>query len=204
MTPMFRARMLPGFPARRRRSLALLRRSLALLPFLFGALALAPGRVAADVTEFPVRGVTLVKELTVPVPPAEAWDLFTGDVSGWWDHTFSGKPYRLVIDRTVGGGFWEYFDAEGHGVKHAEIQWAEPGKVLKMRGPLGFSGKAVDLVHTFVFAPDGPDGAGTRITLTLNALGQLDEDGVAALDQVWDHFLLERYRGYVLARADRK
>ena len=156
---------------------------------------------AAGTTEFAVRGVTLEKELTVPVPPEEAWNLFTGDVSGWWDHSFSEKPYRMVIDRKPGGGFWELFDAEGHGVKHAEIQWAEPGKVLKMRGPLGFSGKAVDLMHTFVFTPEG---GGTRITLTLNALGQIDDDAVAALDRVWEHFLVERYREYVIAHAGGK
>lgn len=151
---------------------------------------------AAAPAEFAIRGVTLHKETVVPAPPAEAWDLFTGDVSAWWDHTFSGKPLRLVIDRKPGGGFWEIFDEAGHGVKHAEILWAEPGKVLKMRGPLGFSGKAVDLVHTFVFSAEGE---GTKVSLTLNALGQLGDEDVAALDQVWDHFLIARYAAHVSA-----
>lgn len=161
----------------------------------------APPARAGEVTEFPLRGITLTKEVVVPVPPAEAWDLFTGDVSAWWDHTFSGKPHRLVIDRKPGGGFWEIFDEAGHGVKHAEVLWADPGKVLKLRGPLGFSGKAVDLMHTFVFAAEG---SGTKVSLTLNALGQLDDDGVAALDRVWDHFLIERYATHVSARRGEK
>jgi uncharacterized protein YndB with AHSA1/START domain len=155
---------------------------------------------AGEAVEFPVRGITLEKEVPIAAPPDEAWNAFTGDVSGWWDHTFSGKPRKLVIDRLPGGGFWEIFDAEGHGVKHAEILWAEPGKVLKMRGPLGFSGKAVDLVHTFRFEPDG---AGTKILFTLNALGQLDDLDVAALEQVWEHFLVERFQAHVAAGKHR-
>ena len=34
----------------------------------------------------------------VPGTPESAWDEFTGDVSGWWDHTHSEKPAELVID----------------------------------------------------------------------------------------------------------
>ncbi len=163
--------------------------------------AAAPRAFAGEVVEFPLRGVTITKEVVVPAPPGEAWELFTGDVSAWWDHTFSGDPHRLVIDRKPGGGFWEIFDEAGHGVKHAEVIWADPGKVLKLRGPLGFSGMAVDFVHTFVFAAEG---SGTKVTLTLNALGQLDDGGVAALDQVWDHFLVDRYAAHVSARRGAK
>lgn len=166
---------------------------------LLAALPAVPTPAAAgDVATFALRGVTIEKEVHVPVAPDEAWALFTGDISGWWDHSFSEHPAHLVIDRTAGGGFWEYFDEDGHGVKHAEVTWAEPGRLLKMRGPLGFSGKAVDFVHTFRFEADS---AGTRVHLTLNAAGQLDDDGIAALDQVWDHFLGDRYVNYVKAKA---
>jgi len=171
-----------------------------LLVAVIAALGFACPAHAGEVATFALRGVTIEKELVVAAPPAEAWAAFTGDVSPWWDHTFSENPVELVIEPVAGGGFWERFDREGHGVKHAEVQWAEPGKVLKMRGPLGFSGKAVDLMHTFTFEPDGE---GTRIRLTLNALGQLDDDGVAALDGVWDHFLIERFQAYVAAMPGR-
>ena len=179
----------------------MMRRALApTLLLVLGALVAGTAR-AGEAVEFALRGITLEKEVVVAAPPLEAWNAFTGDVSAWWDHTFSPAPAKLVIDRKPGGGFWEIFDADGHGVKHAEILWAEPGKTLKMRGPLGFSGKAVDLMHTFRFEP--AEG-GTRIHLTLNALGQLDDDGVAALDQVWDHFLVERFQAHVASGAHRR
>jgi uncharacterized protein YndB with AHSA1/START domain len=171
--------------------------------FAFGA-CLALGSivsVAAAATEFPLRGVTIEKEIVVSASPEEAWNAFTGDISGWWDHHFSEKPAKLVIDRVPGGGFWEIFDDAGHGVKHAEVIFADPGNVLKMRGPLGFSGKAVDLVHTFTFAADP---AGTKVHLTLHAAGQVDDEAVAALEAVWDHFLVARYKAHVDAGKHRR
>lgn len=164
---------------------------------LIGAAGVSMAAVVAagEPKEFDVRAVTIEKEIVVAAPPLAAWNAFTGDVSGWWDHHFSEKPLRLVIDRKPGGGFWEIFDKEGHGVKHAEVIYADPGKALRMRGPLGFSGKAVDLVQTFKFTAEGD---GTRIQFTLNALGQLDDDSIKALDGVWDHFLTQ-YQSYVAA-----
>lgn len=171
------------------------------IPLIGATGLLAAAAVAsAEPKEFPVRGVTIEKEVVVEAPPLEAWNAFTGDVSGWWDHHFSPKPERLVIDREAGGGFWEIFDKQGHGVKHAEIIFSDPGKELRMRGPLGFSGKAVDLVHTFKFTAEGE---GTRVSLTLNALGQLDDEGIAALDGVWNHFLAS-YQAYVAAGKHRR
>ncbi|MFN8179676.1 MAG: SRPBCC domain-containing protein [bacterium] len=159
-----------------------------------GCLALATC-AWSEPKEFTVRAVTIEKDVVVAAAPLPAWNAFTGDVSPWWDHHFMEKPYKLVIDRKPGGGFWELFDKEGHGVKHAEVIVADPGKLLRLRGPLGFSGKAVDLVQSFEFTADPK---GTKIHFTLNALGQLDDEGIAALDRVWDHFL-QRYQEYVAA-----
>lgn len=171
------------------------------IPWIGASGLLAAAAVAfAEPKEFPVRGVTIEKEVVVAAPPLEAWNAFTGDVSGWWDHHFSKQPERLVIDREPGGAFWEIFDKQGHGVKHAEIILSDPGKELRMRGPLGYSGMAVDLVHTLRFTAEGE---GTRVHLTLNALGQLGDEDIADLDGVWDHFL-GSYQAYVAAGKHRR
>jgi hypothetical protein len=163
--------------------------------------ALTAGSAPADVATFELRGVTLTKELVLPGTPVEIFDAFTGDVSGWWDHTFSGAPASLVIEPHVGGGFWERFDDAGNGVQHADVIAADRGKLLRLRGPFGFAGDALDLVHTFRFA-DAGEGR-TRLSLTLNAAGQIDDDGVAALDGVWTHFLEGRFRPWVEAGRHR-
>lgn len=33
------------------------------------------------------------------------YEQLTGDISPWWDHTFSGNPYQLYIEAKPGGGF---------------------------------------------------------------------------------------------------
>ena len=153
--------------------------------------AIRPWR--ADPTEQELRAFSFEHEVRVPVAPEAAFDAFTGDVSPWWDHTFSTDPVRFEIEPRAGGGFWEIFDEEGNGLLHARVTWAERGKKLVFRGPLGFHGRAVDMVHTFVFEADG--GA-TRVRATVEAMGVFEESHPAIVEQVWHHFL-GRYQEHV-------
>ncbi|MCW8804045.1 MAG: hypothetical protein OQK57_06570, partial [Ignavibacteriaceae bacterium] len=56
------------------------------------------------------------KEVTLPGTPEIIFDAVTGDISGWWDHSFSENPKKFYIEPKPGGGFWEIFDDEGNGV----------------------------------------------------------------------------------------
>ena len=40
-----------------------------------------------------------------PGAPEFVYDHLTGDISGWWDHSFSGTPALLYIEPKPGGGF---------------------------------------------------------------------------------------------------
>ncbi len=157
--------------------------------------------VAAQPAEFPVKGFTFTQEITLPVSPDTAFDLMTGDISGWWDHTFSEKPKRLFIDRTPGGAYWEIFDDAGNGVKHATVIYAERGKKFRMEGPLGLSGRAFVGVYTYDYAAIAE---GTKVTLTVNMLGQLDAEFAGIVQSVWNHFLVEQLQPYVASGKWRK
>ncbi len=126
-------------------------------------------------------------EVSLPGSPEEIYDAFTGDVSGWWDHTFSESPERLYIEAKPGGGFYEIFDDAGNGARHAVVIYAERGKLLRFDGPLGLSGRALQMVHTFTFEPVG---GGTRLELSLHASGELEEGLADAVNRVWNHFLV--------------
>ena len=76
----------------------------------------------------------------LPGPPETVYDAITGDLSGWWDHTFSEKPARFYLEAKPGGGFWELFDDEGNGVLHATVIYAHRPHLLRFDGPLGLSG----------------------------------------------------------------
>ncbi len=138
------------------------------------------------------------QEVIVPGNPDVVYDALTGDISPWWDHAFSDAPARFFIEAKPGGGFWEYFDASGtNGVRHATVIYAERGKLLRMDGPLGLSGNAVQIVTTYALAPAGADS--TRITLTLNAAGQMEATWPDVVDRVWHHFLTGRFKPFMEA-----
>jgi hypothetical protein len=155
----------------------------------------APSAPAAAAS---VRAFTFDLEVTVPLDPLRAFDAFTLDVAKWWDHTFSPEPVALVIEPKIGGAFYEQFDAEGNGARHADVILVVRGKTLRLRGPLGLSGMAVDLVQTLEFTAAD---AGTEVHLHVEGSGPLDDATVEVVRGVWQHFLDERYRPYAESLA---
>jgi hypothetical protein len=135
------------------------------------------------------------KQITLPGTTTQIYDAITGDISGWWDHSFSEKPYKLYIDAVPGGGFYEIFNAGGDGVKHATVIYSDRGKMLRFDGPLGLSGKAVQMVTTCVFTAAGSDS--TTLKLAVHGAGEVDEGLPAIIESVWHHFLVERFKPYV-------
>jgi hypothetical protein len=135
------------------------------------------------------------KEVTLPGTPEVIFDAVTGDVSGWWDHSFTDKPKEFYIEPIPGGGFWEIFDDEGNGVLHARVIYADRGKMLRFDGPLGLSGKAIQVVTTYQFEPVGSDS--TLFKVSVHAAGEVDEGIPAIVERVWEHFIFEQLKPYV-------
>lgn len=136
------------------------------------------------------------QQIVLPGKPETVYDTVTGDISPWWDHSFSEKPYRLYIEPKPGGGFWEIFDEAGNGVLHARVIVADRGKMLRFSGPLGLSGQAIQLVCTYTLEPVG-DGE-TRLTLNVHGAGELDPPDIAAIvERVWHHFLFDRLKPFM-------
>ena len=146
-------------------------------------------------------GFAFDQVVMVPGKPEVIYDAFTGDVSGWWDHTFSESPKSLTIEPRVGGGFIERFDAQGNGVRHADVTWAQRGKRLRLVGPLGFAGNAVALVSTLDFEAVGDS---TRIKLSCHGSGDIEPGWDELCENVWRHFLVERFKPHIEARRHLK
>jgi hypothetical protein len=167
---------------------------------LFIALTVAsiPSRTGGETKELKTGAFQVQQELILPAGPEALYDAMTGDISGWWDHSFSEHPKRLFIEPKPGGGFWEIFDDAGNGVLHATVIYANRGKSLRFSGPLGLSGQAVDFVTTWDFLPDP---AGTKLRLTCNVSGQINDGQDKIVDVVWHHFLVERLKPYIESGA---
>ncbi len=152
------------------------------------------GVASAEVKSAEKGKFRIEQELILPTTPNEVYDAVTGDISGWWDHSFSGHPKKLYIEARAGGGFYEVFDDAGNGALHATVIYADRGKKLRYTGPLGFAGNAIDLVTTYdMVAVEG----GTKFHLTVTATGDVNEQLAGALDGVWHHFLDERLKAYI-------
>ncbi len=160
-----------------------------------------PSVTPADTRELKSGAFQVQQEVILPAQPTEVYDAVTGDISGWWDHSLSGHPKRLYIEPKPGGGFWEIFNDAGDGVLHATVIYADRGKTLRFAGPLGFSGQAVQLVTTYEFLPDP---AGTKLRVTCNVSGQIEDGEDKIIDSVWHHFLYERLKPYIESGAYKK
>lgn len=164
---------------------------LAILVMAVGILAVS---ASAEVKSAEKGKFRIEQELVLPATPNEVYDAVTGDISAWWDHSFSGHPKKLNVEARPGGGVYEIFDDAGNGALHATVIYADRGKKLRYTGPLGFSGRAIDLVTSYDFAADG---AGTKFHLTVTATGDVDEQLAAVVDGVRHHFLDERLKPYI-------
>ncbi len=164
---------------------------------LTAVLLLLAGVVLAKSNSATLNGFTFEVPVTLPGTPEEIFDAATGDLTGWWDHTFSGKPKALVLEPKVGGHFIELFDDKGNGAQHAEVIYCERPKKIRFQGPLGLSGTAVDLVCTYSFEAVGTDS--TRMTVSASGAGAVDPAMGGMVEGVWRHFLIERFKPYILA-----
>jgi hypothetical protein len=135
------------------------------------------------------------QELRLPGSPEVIYDAISGDISGWWDHSFSKPPYKLYLEAKPGGGFYEIFNERGDGALHATVICAERGKLLRFDGPLGLSGKAIQMVCSYEFKPAGADS--TLLSLSVHGSGEVGEGVPKAVENAWHHFLFERFKPYV-------
>lgn len=147
------------------------------------------------------RTFSFEMNFSYPGDPVFVYDHLTGDISSWWDHSFSENPYKLFIEARPGGGFYEIFNESGDGVRHATVIYAERGHMLRMEGPLGLSGQALTLVCTYTL--NAEDSESTLLTLNVNGAGDFSDDTPEIVRQVWEHFLWEQFKPYIEEHYDK-
>lgn len=142
------------------------------------------------------------KQVTLPGSPEQIFDAATGDISGWWDHSFSGNPKKFYIEAKPGGGFWEIFDDKGNGVLHATVIYSKRPEMIRFDGPLGLSGRAVQIVTTYEFS--AVDNDSTLMKVSVHGSGEMEEGMPAIVEKVWEHFIFERFKPYIEERKHLK
>lgn len=160
---------------------------------------LVPILCHGKIRDLPTGAFEVKHIIILPGTPEAVFDAVTGDISEWWDHSFSESPLKFYIEPRPGGGFYEIYDEQGNGVKHAEVIVCNRGKMLRFDGPLGLSGMAIKMVSTYELEQAGNDS--TRFTLTVHAAGESKEGLAEIVDKVWYHFLFERLKPYLIKQT---
>lgn len=114
----------------------------------------------ADVVDAGTAGFTVRIVRHVAASPAKVFATAIA-VGTWWaaDHTYSGVAGNLSIEAKPGGCWCEHL-VNGGGVKHMEVVFVDPGKLLRFRGGLGpLQSMAATGAMTWEFkaAADGTD-----------------------------------------------
>ncbi|MCT4587892.1 MAG: hypothetical protein N4A71_08735 [Carboxylicivirga sp.] len=136
---------------------------------------------------------SFVIETILPGTSNKVYDHLTGDISAWWDHTFSNNPSKLYIEAKPGGGFYEIFDESGDGVRHAVVTGAHRGKMLRMEGPLGLAGHALTLVTTYHLSEQNDS---TILKVEVHGSGEFNKEWPEVIENVWNHFIIEQFKPY--------
>jgi uncharacterized protein YndB with AHSA1/START domain len=105
---------------------------LAAISLLIASPAVAEVKSATD------AGFEVSRTATVNATPAQVF-LALGLPSRWWSkaHTYSGNSRNLSMAVTAGGCFCEKNPANGASIEHARVVYAQPGRLLRLRGSLG-------------------------------------------------------------------
>jgi len=157
----------------------------------------APERTATAAGTEPV-----VKTVTVPLTPKEAFVLFTDDIASWWPlHSYSVAGDEAVdcrFEPRVGGRLYEVA-RDGTESEWGEIlAWEPPARIELTWHP----GDSVDAQQHLVLGFRAVDG-GTELRLEHRGWERLGERGAAVRESYqsgWDE-VLGRYVGAASGRS---
>jgi hypothetical protein len=127
------------------------------LPVLLFSLTHVAGH--AEVADSGANGFTVKITAGIHAAPADVYKKLLRNIGDWWNsqHTFSGDAHNLSIEEKAMGCFCEKIP-NGGAVRHMEVIYFDPGKILRMSGAIGpfqGMGAAGTLTFTFSAAPDG-------------------------------------------------
>jgi uncharacterized protein YndB with AHSA1/START domain len=116
-----------------------------------------------------VNGVSLEWEIWVAASPERVWEALTAGVHHWWEHSYSDKPLRIVLEPTFGGRFYEQFDEQGNGALYSTVTYCEPPHMLRYSGNQGMRGAVVNTSTYWLEEQEG----GTRLRKRMDVLGDI-------------------------------
>jgi hypothetical protein len=157
-----------------------------------------PALAGAEVVDSSPAGFTSKNVVEVTAPASRVYWVIALEVGRWWDpeHTYSGDARNLTINARPGGCFCERLPGGGS-IRHLEVIFANPGRVMRLTGGLGpLQELAVTGTLTWTLTESGGK---TRLEQTY-AVGGYRPGGLQDLAPIVDTVLrtqLERLQRFV-------
>lgn len=148
--------------------------------------------IYGDVTDSSEIGFTSENTVIIKASPDAVYKqiIKPGD---WWnpEHTYSGNSGNLFIEDKIGGCFCEKL-ANNSDIRHLEVIYREPGKILRLSGGLGpLQSMAVSGVLTFTLSETAE---GTKTVLNYTA-GGYTPGGLKSLAPIVDMVMALQLNG---------
>ncbi len=144
------------------------------------------GSMTADVST-----LDIAVEVNLAAPPRTVFEALTATPGAWWGHPFlRPEATGLTIERHLGGHLLEQWN--GGAVIMATITGLTAERWLQLTGPFHL-GVATAVAE---FDLHGVDG-GTRLSLTLRALGLLDPDVADSFRDTWRELVTVRLKAFI-------
>ncbi len=154
--------------------------SLVVLTFIA---AVVCGEAHTEVSDISAAGFVSEHEIQLAVSSDAAFRALTKQIRLWWNpvHTYSGNADNLTLDARAGGCFCEKLDGGGS-VMHMQVVYAQPGRLLRLRGGLGpLQGLGVSGSMDFALEPVAD---GTLLKYRYTVSGDTPDGLAAAVDGV--------------------
>ena len=132
------------------------------------------------------------QEIKINAKPAKVFERLTGDVSPWWDHSFSEAPKAVVLEAKLGGRFYEDF-GDGNGAIYCTVMQLEKDAKLVLVGQMGMGGAVYGNITFELVA----DGAATVLKLSHSAIGDVTDEHKKNYSQGWQDLLGKRLKSLV-------
>lgn len=134
----------------------------------------------------------IAQEIILEAPPEPVFAALTEDIGAWWGHPYLHRMATgLVLEAKLGGSFRELWGPQA-GALLATVTAIAPAERLELTGRLHMG--VVQGVVNFDLAPEG---AGTRLSFTHQAIGHLRAEVAASAEGGWSELLGVRLKSFV-------
>ena len=141
-----------------------------------------------------MQSAQFIQECPIAVAPKKVWstllkpsEWFVFDPAHRAKHTLDLRP----------GGQWTSVHPDGNAALMGTVVYLEPGKLLRVTGPLGMSHLPVTSVIIFELQPT-PDGKATLLRVGTRMFGLMDVDRKKHMKEAW-----KKLMGNIKALAER-